>query len=332
MIVRRALTRLNGLSDLPAGCVPGFDRAAWLADLAEPAARYRYLVDIEGLPPDSTGARAARRQILSHGWAADILEKQDRRGFWVNRKSLCRPKYTATNWRLLILAELGLTATTPRVRRAVDLMLADYGSSDGPFARRDAEPHFCFVGNTARMMILFRLGADRRVRSSLDWLADQQLEDGGWDCFGRSRGTLDCWEALAAFAAFGPRRWTRKWKRAVERGAEFYLERGLLREGRSRYAPWERLHYPVHYYYDVLLGLEMLVRLGYGDDSRTADARALLTQKMRPDGTWVAEAVHPDLGRGANYGAEPSVRRFALERVRARSKWITLRALAALRE
>lgn len=309
-----------------------FDRSAWLADPAQPAARYRYLVDIEGISPDSAEARAARRQIPRRGWAAEILREQDPRGFWVRRKGLYRPKYVSTNWRLLVLAELGLTARHPGVRRAVDLMLEDYGSSDGPLHGRKYKPHFCFVGNIARMMILFGLGADRRVKASLDWLAEQQLEDGGWDCFGRPTGTLDCWEALAAYAALGPRRWTRKWKGAVERGAEFYLERGLLREGQYRYAPWERLHYPVHYYYDVLVGLETLVRLGYWDDPRLGPALELLKRKMRPDGTWRLDAVHPDLGRGANYDAEPSVRRFALERDGAPSKWITLRALGVLRE
>ncbi len=312
--------------------MPLSDRNAWLADPAQPAARYRYLVDIDGVSRESDEARTALRQVPRRGWAADILRKQDSRGFWVHRKTLYRPKYVATNWRLLVLAELGLTIRHPAVRRGVNLMLEDYGASDGPFSRRGGEPHFCFVGNTARMMIRFGLGDDRRVTSSLDWLADQQLNDGGWDCFGRPKGTLDCWEALGAYSAIGSRRWTRKWKHAVDRGTEFYLERRLLREGRRRYAPWERLHHPVHYYYDMLVGLETLVRLGYGDDPRLKPARALLKRKMRPDGKWSMEAVHPDLGRGANYSREPGTRPFVLERLQAPSKWITLRALRVLRD
>src|SRR5207249_12017177 len=182
---------------------------------------------------------------------------------------------------------------------------ADVGGSPRPFARRGGEPAICFGGTPARMMILFSLGDDRRVRASLDWLEDRQLDDGGWDYFGRPNGTLDCWEALAAYAAIGRRRWTRKWKRAVERGAEFYLERRLLREGRRRYPPWERLHSPNHYYYDILGGLETFRRLGYGDDPRTKPARDLLKRKMRPDGTWTTEAVHPDLARGRTTAGIP---------------------------
>lgn len=306
------------------------DRAEWLADAAQPAARYRYLVEVEGRKPDSKEAVAARRQIPRRGWAADILMAQDPRGFWVHRDSLYVPKYVSTNWRLIVLAELGLTADHPGVRRAVDLMLEDYGSTSGPLGGKKRGPHLCFTGNTTRMMILLGLGDDPRVRASLDWFAGEQKEDGGWDCFGRPKGTLDGWEGLAAFAALGRRRWTRTWKAAVERGAEFYLERGLLREGRNRYVPWERLHYPVHYYYDVLVGLETVARLGYGDDPRLRPALDLLERKGRPDGTWSLDAVQPDLGRGANYDVDPGTRRFALERAGAPSKWITLRARSVL--
>src|SRR5207247_3061709 len=79
-------------------------RNTWLADPVQPAARYRYLVEIEGASPESDEARVARAQIPRHGWAADILRRQDARGFWVHRKTLYRPKYVATNWRLLALA------------------------------------------------------------------------------------------------------------------------------------------------------------------------------------------------------------------------------------
>ena len=56
-------------------------------------------------------------------------------------------------------------------------------------------------------------------------------------------------------------------KLAVEKGAEFFLERELHRQG-DRYEPWYRFHYPVHYYYDLLVGLDFMTALGYSDDKR----------------------------------------------------------------
>ena len=53
----------------------------------------------------------------------------------------------------------------------------------------------------------------------------------------------------------------------VERAAEFYLDRELHRQG-ARYDPWYRFHDPVHYYYDLLVGLDLLTALGFGSDPR----------------------------------------------------------------
>src|SRR5205807_530177 len=41
-----------------------------------------------------------------------------------------------------------------------------------------------------------------------------------------------------------------------------YLTRRLFREGAHPSRPWFRLHYPVHSYYDLLVGLDVLTSLG----------------------------------------------------------------------
>ncbi len=46
---------------------------------------------------------------------------------------------------------------------------------------------------------------------------------------------------------------------AIDKGAEFYLERKLFKE-RPKYAPWFRFHYPNHYFYDILVGLDVIPR------------------------------------------------------------------------
>ena len=121
---------------------------------------------------------------------------------------------------------------------------------------------------------------------------------------------------------------------AVERGAEFFLERELHRQG-DRYPPWYRFHYPVHYYYDVLVGLDLLTLLGCGDDPRLRFALALLKKKRRADGRWNLDAVHPDVeGKGVAewYRTHPKQRPtpFALEVRGQPSKMITLTALKVL--
>src|SRR5256886_15634119 len=88
-----------------------------------------------------------------------------------------------------------------------------------------------------------------------------------------------------------------KIEQAISRGAEFYLERRLFQEGR-KYVPWFRFHYPNHIYYDILVGLDFITRLGFADDPRLEPALKILKDKRRADGTWLLDRAHPDLGPG----------------------------------
>ena len=117
---------------------------------------------------------------------------------------------------------------------------------------------------------------------------------------------------------------------SIEAGAEFYLEMALYRQGR-KYEPWFRFHYPTHYYYDLLVGLDIITSLGFAEDKRLRYALNLLNKKKRPDGAWNSDGVHPDLGSGANYHLRKSPIPFVLEKPGEPSKWITLKALQILK-
>jgi hypothetical protein len=278
--------------------------------------------------------RGAAAALAKRGWAKDILRLQRPGGHWEARKDLYRPKYTATMWRFLVLADLGLTARDPPMGKACELFLTEYAREDGGFDTPGADAsELCLTGNVARTLYRCGYGEDRRVRAAYDWLVEHQREDGGWHCFYDGtfgRGTLDAWEGLSAFAELPRAAQTPRIRRSIEAGAEFFLERELLHQGR-RYVPWSRTHYPIHYYYDFLVGLDMLTRLGYGDDRRLGPALELLRRKRRADGTWPLDKVHPDLGAGAGYRFRKKPRRFALETEGRPSKWITLTALRVLK-
>ena len=301
----------------------------WLLEENQPAVRYFALSNLLGCRRQDPEVREAYSNIPKRGWAFDILRLQKGDGYWESAKSLYTPKYTATNWMCLILSDLGLTIEDRRVRKAADLFLKQWLAL--PSAENVFNDEVCIVGNTARILTRFSLADDFRVRKLFDRLVEDQKEDGGWHCFESSSGTLDCWEALAAFSALPKRNRTRKIGNSIERGAEFYLERRLIHEGRRRYAPWLRFHYPNHYFYDVLVGLDIMTRLGYGNDRRLGQALSILIKKRQRDGIWLLDAVHPDLGVGAQYRLRKHVRPFALEEAGKPSKWITLTALRVLK-
>jgi hypothetical protein len=303
-----------------------------LSDDADPSVRYRVRRDLLDRPLDNPEVARDREQIGRKGWAARILRLQHRQGQWdtegTSAAELYRPKYVATNWRLLVLSDLGVRGKHPRVAKAVKLFLRRFGGPSGGLGGRSSE--VCFTGNAVRMLTRFGHERDANVQRSIDWLVRHQKSDGGWHCFRSSTGTLDCWEALSAFAALPSSLRSASVDRSIERGADFYLDRGLLREGRTPYAPWMRFHFPVHYYYDLLVGLDVLTALGYGDDPRMRCALDKLTEKRNRDGTWNLDALHPDSEDPA-YQVRGPFYPHGLEVPGRPSRWITTTALTVLR-
>jgi hypothetical protein len=311
----------------------------WLLEEDQPAVRYLALTRLLGKSETDSEVRAAKARIPTAGWTAEILARRDPAGWWVREKNLYRPKYTATNWNLLALSDLGATRAVPAVRASCDLWMERAPLKGGGVGGMSGgNGHLCFTGNMARALIRFGYGADPRVRKALDWLVRTAHPKGGWTCWNYKDApatgrTLDAWEGLSALAAYPRTQRSPAMRECIERGAEFYLDRELHRQG-ERYAPWFRFHWPVHYYYDLLVGLEILTDLGYENDPRLRFALAHLRKRQRSDGRWNLDAVHPDVGpKAARWYAEYPADRptpLAFEPVGRPSKMITLRALAVL--
>ena len=311
----------------------------WLLGEDQPSVRYLTLTQLLGRKSTDPDVRDARAAIASKGWAKEILSRRDPAGWWVQEKSLYRPKYLSTNWELLALSDLGATTEIPQVRSSCELWMDRSplkGGGVGGFSKGNG--HHCYTGNLARALIRLGYGDDPRIRPALDWLVETANPKGGWSCFSFAAGpatsrTLDSWEGLSAFAAYPRSKWSRPMAACVALGAEFFLDRELHQQG-ARYDPWYRFHWPIHYYYDVLVGLDVLTALGFTDDPRLRFALDLLEKKRRPDGRWNMDAVHPDVGPTMErwYGEHPKDRPSPLvvETPGRPSKMITLRALTVL--
>ncbi|MCI4369478.1 MAG: terpene cyclase/mutase family protein [Thermoplasmata archaeon] len=302
----------------------------WLLEPQQPPVRYFALRDLMGRSESNPEVRKARAGIPRVGWAADILAKRRSDGSWEDGTRLYRPKYLSTHWMLLVLSDLGLTRKHPAIRESCELWIERFAKPDGGFGLDGgSRSHLCLVGNTARALIRFGYSEHPAVIRAMEWLVKNADPKGGWSCFGAGRN-LDSWEGLSAFAVYPRRRWTPKMEECVSKGAEFFLSRELQHQG-ARYAPWYRTHYPVHYYYDLLVGLDVLTSLGYSRDPRVSPALAWMRGKRRADGRWDLDAAHPDLLGGAAdwYRTHPTQRPvpFQLEAPGRASKWITLKAL-----
>jgi hypothetical protein len=305
----------------------------WLLEKEEPSIRYLTLTELLKKSASDSEVKSTKEQISTRGWAAEILAKRNKEGWWASKDSLYQPKYISTNWMLLILSDLGLTRKDPRIARSCELWIKRFAKPDGGFgSEKWKSSHLCTTGNAARALVKFGYEDHPKVRKCFQWFVKTQANLGGWSCFGSGRN-LDSWEPLSAFAVYPKQKWTRSMNSAVERGAEFFLERELYKQG-DHYEPWNRFHYPTHYYYDLLVGLDFITALGFASDKRLAHAISLLKKKRTSDGKWNLDAIHPDVEGGladwlAKHPKDAPIP-FSLEKVGEPSKMITLKALIIL--
>lgn len=291
-----------------------WDRAvAWLLKNENPGVRYWTLKDILGRSESDTEVVAALNGIAPWGPVSEYLREQHPEGYWGHAEDVYWPKWRATVWSLILLAEIGVPGTNPLIKRGCEYFLRftdgqdhswpppKYPDEDLRGWRLVWEP--CVTGNMARTLAEFGFENDPRLREMFEWLVKYQRDDGGWNCetVGRDGGDvrhssfMSTIEPLWAFSSLDPQKWPHGGREAVERGVEFMLTHRLFKSdtsGRVIRPEWTQLHFPLFYFYDILHGLRVVKALGYGEDERTGDARELLLSKRSPDGTWPMEATY----------------------------------------
>jgi hypothetical protein len=301
----------------------------WLLD-ADPAIRWQVLRDLTDAPDDVVAAERAR--VATEGWGARLLAVRDADGQWAG--GACFPgdwrpsgepgqPWTSTLPTLVLLAHLGLDPTSGAARETVDLVAENcrWEYDGAPFFAGEVEA--CINGRTVA------LGAwsGQDVAGLVDRLLDDQLADGGWNCWtehgatvGSFDSTINVVEGLLAFErAVGG---TPEVAAARRRGEEYLLERSLFRRrstGEVAVPGYLQVVFPVHWHHDVLRGLEHFREAGGAPDPRLGEALDLLREKRQPDGTWLLDRTHP----GETW--------LCMEDDGRPSRWNTLRALRVLR-
>jgi len=295
--------------------VSKWDQAvAWLLKNENPGVRYWTLRDVLGRSESDTDVVAALNGIASWGPVAEYLREQHPMGYWGDGEDVYWPKWRATVWALILLAEIGVPGTHPSIEKGGEyfLRLMDgqdrswpppkYPDEDLRGWRLVWEP--CVTGNMARTLAEFGFENDPRVREMFEWLVKNQRDDGGWNCETEKRNGagavhhssfMSTIEPLWAFSSLDPQKWPRGGREAVERGVEFMLVHHLFKSdtsGKVIRPEWTQLHFPLFYFYDILHGLRVVTALGFGGDERTKDGRDLLLSKRLSDGTWALEATY----------------------------------------
>jgi hypothetical protein len=305
----------------------------WLLEPDNPSARYLTLTRLLDRPEDDPEVMAARSAILGWGPARAILNAQWPDGYWMRPGVGYSPKYKATVWQIIFLAALG----APR-NKAIDGACAhalDHSRlPDGRFsAYKSARGAVvCLNGNLLRAMV--QLGYDDpRLVESMEILAATIANDGfrcrfnaGSPRPARMRDGLPCaWgaiKALGAFAEVPEERRSMAVQAAVETGIAFLLQCDLAKgdypTATSPSLLWHKFGFPLGYTSDLLEAMEVLSRLGLGQEPRLLAAVEAIREKRRADGRWLLEFAPENAW--ASFG-----------KVGWPSKWVTLRAIRAQR-
>ena len=152
------------------------DPLPWLLekDPQNPAVRYFALRDVLGLPETDAEVCAARAFLMRNGPVPTILNAQDPSGAWAKRGCGYSPKYRATVWSLLFLAELGADPDDPRVRLGCEYLLGHSLSGNGAFSvYQTLAPSgavTCLNGNLLFAMQRLGFASDARVQTAAAWL------------------------------------------------------------------------------------------------------------------------------------------------------------------
>ena len=112
------------------------DPLPWLLepDPANPGVRYFALRDLLDRPADDPAVTAAQEAIMASGPVPAILDAQTPEGYWAKPGTGYSPKYRATSWQILFLAELGADPADARVRRGCEYVLTHSVAANEAFS------------------------------------------------------------------------------------------------------------------------------------------------------------------------------------------------------
>jgi len=325
----------------------------WLLERDEVNAPIKFLTlrDILGWPAGDPELETARAAMMKTGVIPAILEKQHPGGYWENGQTIYSPKYYATNWQVIMLAQMGADPSHPQIRKACEYILKNAVGKFGGFSINPGQTGavHCLQGNLSAALLAFGYHDDLRLQSAMDWMARSVTGDGfapagektGGDHYirsGISGPGFPCsandhqpcaWGAVKVALALSrvpPEKRTPAENNAINHSIDFLLGVDPATAeyphpyGKAPSGSWFKFGFPVFYVTDLLQNLEALVCLGLSGDPRLRNAIELVLQKQDKDGRWTMEYT---------YNGKTWVN---IEEKRKTSKWVTLRAVRVIKQ
>jgi hypothetical protein len=267
-----------------------------------------------------------RAKTEQEGWCKKILNHQTKNGLFGG--GLYTPKWISTTYSMLLLKDLGLPSENKQALKSCELLLEKGFYNDGGINYFNAMKcsETCVTGIILGILSYFRF-QDERVDKLAEYLINQQMMDGGWNCR-RYRGSTHSSFHTTINVLEGLREYEKSYKNNVKKiidiqrkGIEFLLQHKLFKSHRSGKTVDYKMtlfSFPTRWRYDILRCLSYFQECNIEKDERMNDAINILLKKQGQDGKWKMQNKH----KGRVY--------FDLESVGKPSRINTLRALIVL--
>lgn len=322
-----------------------------LLESDEPSVRWKVRVAVLGEDPDSKPLRALRKEIRASPRVQTLLAHRDSRGRITRGRSVY-DKWQGAHWILASLADLGYPegdADLYAVRdQILDMWLAADFYEEFEATRKEeayqrsgvpvmeGRHRRCASQQGYALYFLIMLGLENeRVHDLVERLLHWQWPDGGWNCdkepSARKSTFIHTIHSMRGLFVYGKRFKKPMALKAANKASEVLLSRQLFKrksDGQVMKAEFVKLHYPLYWHYDILLGLKVMAETGHLDDPRCESALDLLEKKRLADGGWPAESRYYTVGQTIKLGTDyvdwggVSTRRM--------NPWVTVDALAVL--
>jgi hypothetical protein len=325
------------------------DSLPWLLESDSPGVGYLALRDLLDLSTDDKKLKSARKSAHKEGPIAQVLSKMNEEGYWVKSGPGYNPKYRSTVWAMILLAQLGASASEDqRIGQACSYVL-DHMTEGGQFtsmtSRAPSGTIDCLQGNLC--WSLTEMGCDDpRLKKAYDWMARTVTGDGiapveakdapvryyAYKCgptfaCGVNNKLSCAWggvKVMLAFSKLPAKTRTPSIEKAIKQGVDFFFSidpataRYPTRTGDKPNRAWWKFGFPVFYVTDLLQLAEALGGLGYGNDPRLGNVINIILEKQDSQGRWSLEYDYTGK-TWVNFGEKKQP-----------NKWVTLRALRVL--
>lgn len=272
---------------------------------------------------------ALRARIANEGWGARLLTARHANGVWGQR--FYQPKWTSSHYSLLDLRTLEIDPGHPLVRASIAKILAEERKPDGGIgpARSVPTSDVCVNGMFLNYSAYFGT-PEGDLKSVVDFVLAQQMEDGGFNCLRNSVGathsslhsSLSVAEGIESYASSGYTYRTAELQKAAVEARDFMLRHRLFRSQRTGEIisrKFLQLNFPPRWKFNILRALDHFRAARHPWDPRLADAMLVLAEKRGKDGRWRLAAAHPGQVH------------FAMEKAGEPSRWNTLLALRVMK-